>query len=478
MTQIRHIGLSLLAACCLAGAPVLSQTPTDADLQALRFYMSEDNQQAVNSEIRRLQLQYPDWVVPDDLDQLERNVPGEMIDRIYRQAEAGNFESARATIAEISREYPNWAPSADLLETLALAEAQASFDAAVSANNPEVAIRVARNNSALLRCERVNNAWLLAEQYQSIGDVTSAVGVYNGIARSCSDADILVATLEKSAAVASLAQLEQLADLTRAQAPAASARLTAVEDRLRAGLLAQSGAETRSSEPQTGIEIAPDAANVPPAASLRPVGRPQRTASQPAPARTPARTAPAPSSAGMSQARGAADRGDWASCLAATATARNPDAVAQRGWCALNADRPMQALSDFADAASRAPSAQARRDARYGQALVMLRLNMVDQAAGVAAAVDFTPDQRLDIESQILDKRGVAAYNRRDYGRAIAYFNELERVTGVVRRDLALLRGYAYLNSGQKAQARAEFQKLHNQMATQASRRALSEALR
>ena len=92
--------------------------------------------------------------------------------------------------------------------------------------------------------------------------------------------------------------------------------------------------------------------------------------------------------------------------------------------------------------------------------------------------MDFTPDQRLDIESQILDKRGVAAYNRRDYGRAIAYFNELERVTGVVRRDLALLRGYAYLNSGQKAQARAEFQKLHNQMATQASRRALSEALR
>lgn len=476
MTLLRHMGLPLAVAYCLVGGAALSQTPSDADLQALRFYMSENNQQAVNSEIRRLQLQYPDWIVPDDLGQLERSVPGELIDRIYRQVEAGEFEAARSTIAEISREYPNWSPSAELLETLALSEAQASFDVAVAGNNADVAIRVARGNPALLRCERVNNAWLLAEQYQSIGDVSSALGVYSGIARSCTDPDALVATLEKSADVATLDQLARLADLARSKSPATADRLTAVEDRLRAGLLAQGqvAPATVPLDPLSPVEVGP-ATGSSPAVSLRPVGRPQRAVPQ----QRPAGSASAPAApAAHSRARSAAQRGDWAGCLAETATARDADTVAQRGWCALNADRPMQALSDFKDAAGRARSAQARRDASYGQALVMLRLNMVDEAAAVAAVTHFTSDQRLEIESQILDKRGVAAYNRRDYARAIAYFDELERVTGVVRRDLALLRGYAYLNSGQKTQARREFQRLHDQMATPASRRALSEALR
>ncbi|MCT4373111.1 hypothetical protein CLG85_023570, partial [Yangia mangrovi] len=291
MTLLRHLRLPLAVACCLIGGAALSQTPSDADLQALRFYMSENNQQAVNSEIRRLQLQYPDWVVPDDLGQLERSVPGELVDRIYRQVEAGEFESARGTIAEISREYPNWSPSAELLETLALAEAQASFDEAVAGNNADVAIRVARGNPALLRCERVNNAWLLAEQYQAIGDVTSALGVYTGVARSCTDPDALVATLEKSADVASLEQLARLADLARNQSPATGNRLTAVEDRLRAGLLAQGqiAPATAPLDPLSPVEIGP-ATGSSPAVSLRPVGRPQRAAPQ----QRAAGSAPAP----------------------------------------------------------------------------------------------------------------------------------------------------------------------------------------
>ncbi|MBR9762625.1 MAG: hypothetical protein GYB53_03600 [Rhodobacteraceae bacterium] len=495
MKRLQPTRLALTVAVSLLASAALSQAPTDADLQALRFYLSEDNQQAVNSELRRLQLQYPDWVVPEDLGQLERGVPGERIDAIYRQIEAGTFDAARDTIDEISGAYPSWSPSSELLETLANAEAQANFEAAVAENNAEVAIRIARGNPALLRCERVNNAWLLAEQYQATDDNASALGVYGGIARSCTDADILVATLEKSAAIASLEQLGQIADLARSQAPASAERLTSVENRLRAGILAQDPAQdpalaTGLPGASTGVLQGPETADgsfppgISPAVSLRPVGR-----TDPAPARRPATSGPvvarpATSSGsgggggGSSRTASAAERGDWAGCLASSAGARNAATVAQRGWCALNSDRPMQALSDFSDAAQRGGSATARRDARYGQALAMLQLGMVDQAAGIAAATRFTPEQRLEIEGQILDKRGVAAYERRDYARAIAYFDELERITGVVRRDLAMLRGYAYLNSGQKEQAKAEFQRLHDQMATRESRRALSEALR
>ena len=83
----------------------------------------------------------------------------------------------------------------------------------------------------------------------------------------------------------------------------------------------------------------------------------------------------------------------------------------------------------------------------------------------------------LEIETEILDKRGVAAYERGDYRRAIAYFDEVERLTGRMRRDLAMLKGYAYLNSGQRDRARALFQMLHDQMATAESRRALAAAI-
>ncbi|ETW10657.1 hypothetical protein ATO8_21071 [Roseivivax marinus] len=485
---MRRIRLSVarIALICLAhtfwAAPLLAQTPTDADLEALRFYIGEDNEQAIRSEIRRLQLRYPDWTVPEDLTNVRRSVPSETINTIYDQIATADYDGARRTIEQTSQAYPDWSPSAQMLETLALSEAQTRFTEAVDAEEHTTAIRIARSNPSLLRCERVNNAWLMAEQYQALDQNDAAIEVYRGTIRSCIDPDILVATLEKSAAVASLAQLADLANSAREQVPGAAERLSTVEDRLRAGIQAEgrmpsSGARTsvpNGSAPQTSIEVESVPTPTAPQASLRPSMRPQALA----PRRTaPLTRAPAPS-AGLSEAQRAADRGDWARCLALTANAQDGATLSQRGWCALNSNRPMEALSDFQNAASRAPTEQNRLDSTYGMALAMLRLSMVDQAAAVAARTHFAPPQRLEIERQILDNRGVDAYERRDYRRAIAYFNELERITGVMRRDIALLRGYAYLNSGQKTAARAEFQRLHDQMATPASRNALSEAMR
>lgn len=150
--------------------------------------------------------------------------------------------------------------------------------------------------------------------------------------------------------------------------------------------------------------------------------------------------------------------------------------LSQRGWCALNVDRPMQALSDFRRAAALAKTAPERQDSHYGMAITMLQLDMVDQAAQIASSTNFDQRQRLDVESQILDKRGVMAYNREDYKQAIAYFDEYERLTNVIRRDLAMLRGYAYLNSNQQKKAAAEFSRLNSQMSTPASRQALIHA--
>ncbi|ETX14098.1 hypothetical protein OCH239_05505 [Roseivivax halodurans JCM 10272] len=498
------LATSLVFACLVCASSASAQEPSDADLEALRFYIAEDNEDAIRSEIRRLQIQYPNWVVPDDLSNLQRDVPSANIDRIYQLIEQGEFAAVRDAIDATATSYPDWSPSAELLRTLALAEAQSSFDTAIENQESETAIGIARSNPALLSCERVNNAWLLAERYVALSQADTALGVYSGVARTCTDPDILVSTLEKASAVADAQELGELADAARLQAPAAADRITTVETRLRAGM----GAEPRATtDGQSATIPLPDAAaprpddaeaqpdplepadtatasETAPALSLRPAlrprslsrrvtGPPPQAALAPAPASQPA----SQGSAALAQARQAAERGDWRQCLALSASARSGDIVSQRGWCALNLDRPMQALTDFRTGASTATTQRTRIDSSYGAALAMLQLGMVEQAAGIAATTHLLPDQRLEIESQILDRRGVDAFNRGDFRQAIAYFDELERVTGIVRRDLALLRGYAFLNSGQRASAKAEFMRLHDQMATPATRRALSQTL-
>lgn len=481
---------ALAFALALLPAAVAAQTPDERDLQALRFYISENNEQAIQSEMRRLQLQFPGWTPPDDLDVLQRDVPGEVIDEIYRLIADEDYQGARDKMEETNRLYPDWSPSTELLETLSLSEAQSEFTAAVEAGNAQAAIRIARASPSLLRCERVNNAWLLADQYKAVDDPAAAMIVYRGIADSCADADMLTATLEKSADIATVAQLSELADTMRGQVPAAAERLTAVENRLRAGLDAGPRAVTGDGAlpaPVPGSPAVTGDGSGAVIASLRPAPRPEglsdRRRATPAPrqagpAGTTSRASSGGAGSGLSRSlQSAADRGDWRGCLALSANATRPDAVSQRGWCAFNAGRPMQALRDFRDAANRGGTAVLRRDSRYGLALTMMRLNMVDQAAAVAASTDFTRDQRLEVESEILDARGVAAFQRGDYRRAIAYFDELERLTGRVRRDLAMLRGYAYMNSGQRNRAVEEFRRLHGQLATPETRRALSAAL-
>ncbi|WP_289149513.1 hypothetical protein [uncultured Salipiger sp.] len=481
-TLLRPAALVMaLALCPLVAA---AQEPDERDLQALRFYMNENNEQAIQSELRRLQIQFPAWTPPADLDALEETVPSEAIKRIYSLIADEDYAGAREAIAETGSDYPDWSPSSDLLTALSLAESQSEFNQAVLAGNRQAAIRIARSTPALLSCERVNNAWQLAEQYEALGDASSALVVYRGIAGSCTDVDVLIATLEKSAASADAAQLAELADTMRVRVPNAEGRLSVVENRLRAGL----GAEPRelpgvplSNAPLTALEVP-----LAPTPEVRPSARPANLGVVPVRRSAPASTGSGSSSGGggggggavSSSVARAAQAGDWQTCLALTANARAAEDISQRGWCAFNAGRPMQALRDFRSATANARNATLRRDSAYGLALTMMRLRMVNEAAAVAASTDFTYDQRLEVESEILDARGVAAYNRGEYRRAIGYFNEYERLTGRVRRDLAMLRGYAYMNSGQKAKAAAEFQRLHDQLATPETRAALSTALR
>lgn len=478
----RNSLLTVLALVCAQALalPAMAQVPSQNDLQALRYYLQEDNQQAIRSELRRLQMQFPEWSPPADPSALFETRGPENIDRIYRLIEAEDFDGARALIEQTDSAFADWSPPQEMLELLNISEAQIDFSAAVAGNRAQVAIGIARGIPAILSCERISNAWDLADMHLVVGDTTAALNVYRAVLRSCSAAEIVIATLEKADAVASLEQLAEFSDIAQEQAPAAEARIRQVEDRLRAGRQVPA----RWGNGEQIIALGSEGATAPVAAdSPRPQPRPDTPPSAPAtaapsaaaPPTAPAAAAPSSQAArGVSAVQAAADRGAWADCLALSTGSAQIAVIYQRGWCAYNADRTMEAIAAFRDAAARGTSDTMRRDAQYGMLLSMLRLNMTEDAARISANAPLTREQRVEVEGQILDQRGVRAYERNEYARAIGFFDAHAELTGIIRRDLQLLKGYALLNLGQREAARAIFTRLDRQLSTRETRAAIN----
>lgn len=464
-----------LVVALLAPSVGVAQDPTASDLRALRFYNEQGNDEAAQAELRRLQVAFPNWTPPEDVETLfTSGVPVE-VERIYALIASGDYAAARALIAATDAANDDWTPPADMLTLLSLSEAQRDFDTSVGAGDSEGVIRIARGIPALLSCERINNAWELAEAYLSRGDTVDALRVYRAVIDTCSDPDILVATLEKANAIASLETLAEMSDQAQDRAPAAVETIRRTEDRLRIGR----GAEARWQNGESLIAV-PDVP-IEPATGPQPRPEPVEAAtpaSAPAPAASaPVAAAPAPQSSGaLSTVQRAAQAGDWTRCLALSATSTHPEVVYQRGWCAYNLDRPHEAITAFEFAIRRLGAGDQRRDAGYGLLLSMLSLNMTEQAAQFAATAPLTRQQRINVEGQILDQRGLTAYENGEYARAVAFFRAYAQLVGSTRRDLSLLEGYALLNMGDRAGARAIFERLHRDLATPETRQALRAA--
>ena len=466
---IRHALIALI----LLGSPLLAQTtpapptttvpavkmPGEKDLRALNFYFQQKDLASVTAELRRLRIVFPGWVPPDDLSKLSLTQPSTEIDTIYRQIAANQLVEARATVVATQKQYPFWVPPVDMIRLLELAEGQAQLDAALDAGNASQALQIASSVDGLLRCDRVNNAWRIAkaEETQQAGD--AALATYTGVMNACPNYPDIVATLEKSDSVTTDGELADLFGIGKTRFPAKAPELA----KLHAKLLAGRGKTPEDILAQTGVLPEPVVTTAdgtaPDIPHIRPMPRPTSFAQ--APVRT---TAPNP----KPREAAAANLGRAmtpAQCLAATNSARTAQTLAQRGWCAYNLNRPMESLSDFQSAEPNLPGTQ-RRDARFGMALSYLKLNMTDDASRMAATTDLTHEQRLETESIILNQRGVQAFKVQEFPKAITYFDALEQMKGALPRDLAIMRGYAYLNSGNRPKAREIFLALHNQLAT------------
>lgn len=448
-----------------------AQTASFDDLRALRFYISQNDSAATQAELRRLRTAFPDWRPPSDLNQLlaVQAQPGVDEGEIWARIERRDYAAARRLIDEGRGRVAGWTPSADMLRVLETNEAQDSFDAAVASRDAGQAIAIARRSPVLMTCERINNAWLLADMYVLAGQKPAALTTWNNTLQSCTSYAQMETTLQKASAVAAPTELRALFDTARAANRGASGQL----DRLWADL-------TGGSVPQASAQgQAPAAAATPQPAPQQPA--PQQAAA-PMPGGAPVRAMnlnlPLTGDGRLAEARRLKEQEQFARCLAATPNPRSMDVLYERSWCAYSHDRPTEALVGFTQAARVGDrlGPNVHRDAHFGMALSYLAMNMTEQGAQVAGQVALSETQRREIQRIVLDQRAVRAFRQQDYRQAISNLDALERLDGNLRRDLAILRAYAYLNNGDVDLARSHFERLHAQLATADTRRGLSLA--
>ncbi|MCL4676849.1 MAG: hypothetical protein KJZ59_12760, partial [Pararhodobacter sp.] len=221
-TGVLARGLALVLVLGLSAptaATAQTSEPGAEDLRALIYYLDHDDQRSVQAEMRRLRAQFPRWTPPGDVNQLRAMASTAVatvdVAPIWARIERSDFAGARALIDQARSSVPGWSPDAEMLRVLETNESQAAFDEAYSRRDAAAALAAARRTPALMRCDRINNAWRLAELYELAGQNTNAVSTYRGVLTSCTRISDVVPTLEKANAVASLEEITALFEVAR-----------------------------------------------------------------------------------------------------------------------------------------------------------------------------------------------------------------------------------------------------------------------
>ncbi|MGO8174555.1 cellulose synthase [Rhizobium ruizarguesonis] len=121
-----------------------------------------------------------------------------------------------------------------------------------------------------------------------------------------------------------------------------------------------------------------------------------------------------------------------------------PADALSRGWCLMDINRPMEAISAF-EAALQSPTRKVREDAAYGQSLAYLRAGLSGNAAVAATKAPQNRQRAAELQVAILADRALSAFDAGRYRETLIYLDQRAQLQQE-RIDLMVLRGYCYLN--------------------------------
>ncbi|NTF57683.1 cellulose synthase [Agrobacterium rhizogenes] len=121
-----------------------------------------------------------------------------------------------------------------------------------------------------------------------------------------------------------------------------------------------------------------------------------------------------------------------------------PGDALSRGWCLMDLNRPMEAITAF-ETAMNAPAGKMREDAAYGQSLAYLRAGLTNNAAVAATKAPLSHQRAAELQVAILANRALSAFTAKRYQETLIYLDQRAQLQQE-RLDLMVLRGYCYLN--------------------------------
>ncbi|MGL4963301.1 MAG: hypothetical protein ACRC67_18865 [Inquilinus sp.] len=392
-------------------APSAEATPgaprriEERDLTALRYYVEIKDWNRVESEIRRLRAIDPGWQPPADLMGGQAG-PTVNEQELWDLFGAGRYAEVRTRMAQLQQANPTYTPSTDLLRQLDIAEGQQKLGTASETAQWQAVIDQARRQPDLLNCARTDTVWRTAEAFARLQQAASAFDLYRSLIGTCSNLQERVATLQKANAFLSAEQMAQLYTLARQRSGADAAAIDEVQKSLEAG--------------RRGSQRSP---------------APQRASGPSRAATTQAAAADA-----------AKQSGAYADCLRLTDGSTATGMKLTRAWCLYELSRPTEASSLFAAVRSQGRATAEVQDATYGLILATLRRGLVDDAQALIENATLTGQQHREVQGEVLAQLGTAAHQSGDYREALRLFDARDELGAPPRRDLQMLRGFAYYN--------------------------------
>ncbi|MFP5515414.1 MAG: hypothetical protein ACLGJC_20305 [Alphaproteobacteria bacterium] len=206
----------------VAPAPGSGSAPAagKVDETALRYYARIGDGERLEAEIARLRALDPSWEPPKDLFAPQPATPGVDESPFWTLLSAGKVAEARAAIAEQRRKSPSWQPSDKLLQELDLAESAGRIRSASDTKRWQEVVDAAAASPEAVACNRLDNAWRLAEAYAELKQADRAFETYKTIVTSCPKAKERRDTIFKASRYLSPDRLRELTALGATANPA------------------------------------------------------------------------------------------------------------------------------------------------------------------------------------------------------------------------------------------------------------------
>ncbi|WP_042704741.1 hypothetical protein [Azospirillum sp. B506] len=206
----------------VAPAPGSGSSPAagKVDETALRYYARIGDGERLEAEIARLRALDPGWEPPKDLFAPQPTAAGVDETPFWTLLSAGKVAEARAAIAEQRRKSPSWQPSDKLLQELDLAESAGRIRSASDTKRWQEVIDAAAAQPEAVACNRLDNAWRLAEAYAELKQTDRAFDAYKTIVTTCPKAKERRDTIFKASRYLSPERLRELSALGATANPA------------------------------------------------------------------------------------------------------------------------------------------------------------------------------------------------------------------------------------------------------------------